>query len=332
MAEALMREGGLRVEYEEPDADGFASCRFFAFDTVVSIRVGTCVGAERAATAFNALESAVGLCRRFERLLSRTSAGGDVWNLNRSTGELIEVHSDTWDALRDARRFSAESGGTFDFTMGSVTRLWDFHEGIEPDADELADALTHVGWRKVELFEADEPGRRRRFARKADPFVCVDVGGTAKGLIADRVCALLRQAGVRCGYVDLGGNIAVFGGKPEGAPWLIGVRDPFGNEQPVAIVALRDGSVVTSGASERSFFRAGRLFHHILDPVTGMPVDSDLASVTLIAPTSTEADGRSTMVFAMGLERALGYVERCEELEAILVAKDGSVLSTSGLR
>lgn len=331
MVEASM-EDRLRVEFDECDADGFASCRFFAFDTVVSMRVPASVEHARPSATLDALEGAVELCRRFERLLSRTLVGSDVWNLNRSTGELVEVDIDTWEALRDAKRFSAESEGTFDFTMGGVTRLWDFRKGVLPDERELAEALGHIGWRKVELFEAGGCGGRRRFVRKTDVRTCVDVGGTAKGLIADRVCAFLRDAGMRCGHVDLGGNIAVFGGKPDSTPWFIGVRDPFGCEDPVAVVALRDGSVVTSGASERSFLHNGVLLHHILDPMTGMPVDTDLASATLVAPSSIEADGRTTMIFALGLDRALRYVEERDNLEAVFVDVKGNVHVTSGLR
>ncbi|MRX83114.1 FAD:protein FMN transferase [Eggerthella sp. HF-4214] len=329
--EASMEGDRTCVEFDECDANGFASCRFFAFDTVVSMRVPAYVEQERTSAALDALEGAVGLCRRFERLLSRTLVGSDVWGVNRSTGELVEVDFDTWEALRDAKRFSAESEGAFDFTMGGVTCLWDFRKGVSPDRSELAEALGHVGWRKIELFETGGRSGGRRFVRKADALTCVDVGGTAKGLIADRVCAFLREAGMPCGYVDLGGNIAVFGGKPDGTPWLIGVRDPFGCEDAVAIVALRDGSVVTSGVSERSFLRDGALRHHILDPTTGMPVDADLASATLVAPTSVEADGRSTMIFALGLDRAIRYVEGRDDLEAVLVDVKGNVHVTSGL-
>lgn len=320
-----------RVEFAGPDGDGFVSCRFHAFDTVASLRASCSSDDVSLPQVFDVLEGTVELCRRFERLFSRTIKGSDVWNLNASSGELVEVHEDTWTALQDGKRFSAESRGTFDFTMGAVTSLWNFHTGRVPSDDELAEALSHVGWDSVDLFAVGEGEQRRWFARKTHPQVCVDLGGTAKGLIADRVCLFLREAGIKHAFVNLGGNVAVYGGKPLGEPWHIGVRDPFGKAEPITAVALRSGSVVTSGSSERSFIHQGILCHHILDVATGMPVESDLASVSLVAPTSTEADGRSTMLFSLGYDEACQYVEEKASLEAIFVMKDGEVRVTSGL-
>ena len=118
-------------------------------------------------------------------------------------------------ALSDCR----EVGGLFDVTMGSATQLWNFKDGMIPARDDVAAALRHVDYRGVIVNDAVVTLR--------DPLACVDLGGIAKGYIADGILALLRERGVEHALVNLGGNVAVMGGKPDGAPWRVGVRRPL---------------------------------------------------------------------------------------------------------
>ena len=122
-----------------------------------------------------------------------------------------------------------------------------------------AAALRHVDYRGVIVNDAVVTLR--------DPLACVDLGGIAKGYIADGILALLRERGVEHALVNLGGNVAVMGGKPDGAPWRVGVRRPLpSSSMPLldsfAVLALRDGSAVTSGIYERAFEQDGKLYHH----------------------------------------------------------------------
>ena len=136
--------------------------------------------------------------------------------------------------------------------------------------------------------------------------------------------------------VNLGGNVAVMGGKPDGAPWRVGIRKPFAsNAMPLldsfATVAVSDGSVVTSGVYERAFEREGTLYHHILDPRTGYPAETDVLSATVVSRASLDADGFTTALVIMGADRALAFVEVDPALEAVLVTDEGDVLATSGI-
>ncbi len=175
-----------------------------------------------------------------------------------------------------------------------------------------------------------QPGAGRFFARLADPRAAVDVGGIAKGWIADELSALLATRGLGGFIVNLGGNVAVGGAKPDGAPWRVGIRDPRAPHDPDALlgaVPLAAGSAVTSGVYERSFTGTdGRLRHHVLDPRTGWPVATDVAGVTVVADRSLDAEGFSTTLLALGLERGLALARRHAEIrQAFFVGFDGQV-------
>ena len=131
----------------------------------------------------------------------------------------------------------------------------------------------------------------------------LDAGGIAKGWIADELSDLLADCGLSGSIVNLGGNVMVRGEKPTGEAWRVGIRDPKNPGNLLGAVSLREGSAVTSGTYERSFRKDGALYHHVLDPRTGMPVDTDVAGVTVVARRSIDAEGFSTTLLALGMER-----------------------------
>lgn len=151
------------------------------------------------------------------------------------------------------------------------------------------------------------------------------MGGTAKGYIADAVGAILLQAGVHSFIVNLGGNVLAHGMKPDGNPWKIGLQDPRETRESGKIlgaVPLMDASAVTSGTYERSFERGGTTYHHILDPETGFPVQTDIAGATVVARTSLDAEGYSTTLLALGKERAVRFVREHPSIMAAYLADD----------
>lgn len=293
---------------------------FFRFNTTNTISAATDDEA--------ILDEAVAWCDRYELLFSRVDPASELFRLNHAQGRPTDVNPELAAFVETALSYCRRAEGLFDVTMGSVTQLWDFkHQGI-PAADDVAAALEHVDYRGVAVDGATVTLR--------DPLACVDLGGIAKGYIADGILALLRERGVEHALVNLGGNVAVMGGKPDGTPWRVGIRKPLpSNALPLldsfATVAVRDGSVVTSGVYERAFERDGTLYHHILDPRTGFPAQTDLLSATLVARTSLDADGFTTALIIMGADRALAFVEADPALEAVLVTTDGDVLATSGI-
>ncbi|MCL2151156.1 MAG: FAD:protein FMN transferase, partial [Coriobacteriia bacterium] len=171
--------------------------------------------------------------------------------------------------------------------------------------------------------------QRRYFARLADPLAALDVGGIAKGYIADSLTDSMLANETQSFCISLGGNTVARGRKPNGSPWQVGIQDPADQTAIIGALELIDASLVTSGIYERSFTLDGRLYHHILDPQTGYPVDTDVAGVSVLAKRSIDAEGFSTTLLALGISEGLAYARRRPEIEnAIFVDRQGGVFST----
>lgn len=303
-----------KVDYlRGKDPQGPHQCTFYAFNTEVAL---SAYGEERA--VFPAFSQAVEACRRYERLFSRTLPHSDVSRLNAAGGAAVAIADETYDLLQGSLRYCEQSLGWFDITVGALTSLWDFQRGVMADADELRERLGLVDWRRVEL--GGEPGART--ARLGMPGAMVDVGGTAKGWIADRLGELLRDCDVRHFIINLGGNVVVGGGKPDGSPFAVGIRNPQDTSKILGAVNLTDGSVVTSGLYERCFELNGKRYCHILDPRTGMPIQTDVESATVVAAKSFDCDGFSTTLCALGIEGGIEFAKSRPEI-AVAIFVDG---------
>lgn len=323
-----------------------AGVRFLAFNTVIDIEA---YGEPEACRA--AFEEARALCRRYERLFSRTLPHSDIARINEAAGAAVAIDPLTYDLLSKALGYCAESEGAFDITVGPAVRLWNFHKGVVPDDRKLAEAVRHVNWRALALWKApasagaasdigtkgaasaptaDEGGASGPlacFAQLADPASALDAGGIAKGWIADALVAAMRAHGLSGVIVNLGGNVAVSGAKPTGEPWNVGIRNPANPATLIGAVPLTGGSAVTSGVYERCFTALdGTFYHHILNPRTGMPVDTDVAGVTVICEKSVDAEGFSTTLLALGLDRGRALVRRHPEIQqAFFITSDGTI-------
>lgn len=215
------------------------------------------------------------------------------------------------------------TGGAFDVSWAALWGLWDFKRGVIPPAQKLATALSKVDYRRVKLDPAN-----RLVAIAAG--MKLGLGGIAKGWALARAGAMLRNKGVTSFSLSAGGQVLVAGGK-QGRPWRVGLRDPrAGAETFFAIISLRDGSVATSGDYERYFERAGRRYHHILDPRTGQPTRG-LRSATVVDADATRADALATALMVLGRERGLALIERLPGVEAVVVDATGQVHRTRGL-
>ena len=305
---------------ELPDEAG-ARMRFVAFNTLVDCTVYAPPEKTR-----SILERAREDCRTYERLFSRTLTSSDIGRLNAAEGEAVRIDPRTADVLQTALGYCEASEGAFDSTVAPLVRLWDFKQGVEPTAEELAEAAEHVGWRKLDVW-AQCGGNW--FAQLRDPAAAVDLGGIAKGWIADALGKTMLRYGATGAMINLGGNVLVVGEKPNGAPWRVGIREPKPTvEAPASLrtVELERGSMVTSGTYERAFERDGVLYHHILDPRTGLPVASPWASVSVVSDRSLDAEGFSTTLLALGLDRSRELAKAHPEiLQAYFTSPEGAI-------
>ena len=272
------------------------------------------------------LQDALGECGRYEKLLSRTIEGSDVWRINHAGGQPVQVSGDTLQILRTARQVSELSGGAFDVSIAPVSTLWDFTSGanLVPDAAVIEEAATRVDYTKIAI-DGD--------AVTLPEGMMIDLGGIAKGYIADAVKAYLEDRGVRSAILSFGGNVVAIGLKPDGKAWKVGIQDIDGKTGEYMLVSRNEGgSTVTSGIYERGFDVDGTWYHHILDPKTGWPVQNELASVTIFSESSMWGDALATAAFALGAEGGAALIEGLDGIEAVFIARDRTVSFTSGAK
>ena len=272
------------------------------------------------------LEDALKVCGDYEKVLSRTIEGSDVWRINHAEGQPVEVSDDTLTILRTAIQVSELSGGAFDCTIAPASTLWDFTSGaaVLPDAEALKAAAEQVDYTRISI-----DGN----AVTLPEGMMIDLGGIAKGYIADAVKRYLEDRGVQSAILSFGGNIVAIGRKPDGSPWKVGIQDIDRPTGEYMLVALNfGGSTVTSGTYERGFELDGTWYHHILDPETGWPIQNELASVTIFSESSMWGDALATAAFALGTEGGKALIEGLDGIEAVFIARDRSAAYTSGAR
>ena len=312
LAAVLLLCAGCSAEKELPKVSEVG----FYLDTVITLTAYT--------DDAQVLKDGLAECGRLEKMLSRTVEGSDVWQINHAKGDSVTVSDETAEVLRCALEISKQSGGAFDITIAPASTLWDFKSDTPalPDAEALAAAAELVDYTKLEL-----DGNTVRLPEG----MMIDLGGIAKGYIADKVKAFLEEKGVKHAILSFGGNIVAIGVKPDGSPWKVGIQDidkPTGEHMLVS--RNTGGSTVTSGIYERGFEQDGVRYHHLLSPHTGWPVQNELASVTIFSDSSMQGDALATAAFVLGTEEGLKLIESLEGTEAVFIARDRTVTYSSG--
>ncbi|MDD6189177.1 MAG: FAD:protein FMN transferase [Clostridiales bacterium] len=287
-------------------------------DTVVTI---TIYGSSDPAP----IDSAFDEIDRLAALLDVNDKGSDLYRLAENAGKWVEVADETAEVLALAQRYYELSGGYFDITAAPLVELWNVNNGgYFPTDEEIKAALAIVDGAAL-LLDGNMACLEREGMK-------ADLGGIAKGYIADKVKTHLISLGIDSAVIDLGGNVLLIGGKPDGSAFNIGIKDPLSESGELLKTVRSSGeSLVTSGIYERYFEHEGKRYHHILDPFTGAPSESDVAGVTIISTDSVHGDALSTSCLLLGREAGMELVESIDGAEALFVTRDGNLYMTSGM-
>lgn len=266
---------------------------------------------------------------RYESMLSASGVGSEIYRVN--SNELQQVSKETAEIIEGSLAISELTEGCLDITVYPLVELWGFADGNYrvPEASEIQEALNFVGYEKVSVSGGQ--------VIKDDPQVKIDLGAVAKGYIGDKAAQAIKNAGCDSAIVSIGGNVVTIGTKPGGEAFNVGVSWIDG-KGICAAVELRDISAVTSGTYQRNFTENGVFYHHIIDPKTGYPAESDIGSVTIFSVNGLAADGLSTAFFVMGSEKAKSFYESekylelgVESLDFMIIKNDGTCIVTEGV-
>ncbi len=237
---------------------------------------------------------------------------GPLYEVNRRSGQWVEVDCRIADLAEDAKTIAEKSDRAFEPTIGTLVNVWKIGFGGDkvPARSDIEKALEKVDYTKIETAREGNVCRMRIGKGQS-----IDLGAIAKGWIGTALINDLKQAGASNVLLDLGGNVALLGKSPSGRDWNVGIQRPDKERGEIfAVVAASDESVITSGAYERKIEKDGKTYGHILSPVTGMPVATDIASVTIIDKNGARADGWCTALFAMGSRKAIEKMSENKDL------------------
>jgi thiamine biosynthesis lipoprotein len=291
---------------------------------IMGTRIAVELWHEDTAAAGQAIDAVMVEMRRVDLLMSHYRPESQLSRVNREAAAgPVRVDPELARLIARALEFSELTGGAFDISYASVGYLYDYREHRHPSEEQIREALPGVNWRHIEV---DLAASTVRFLR---PGMRIDLGGIAKGHAVDRSIAILRGRGIRHASVTAGGDSYLLGDR-RGRPWVIGIRHPDDGKRVIARIPLEDAAISTSGDYERYFEEDGVRYHHIIDPKTGRSA-AGVRSVTIIAPTSTLAEGLTKGVFILGPERGIALAESQPDVDAIVVRDDGKVFYSKGL-
>ncbi len=280
------------------------------FDTVVTIQLyGT--------KDQTLLTECMQMCKDFESRFDRTDPASEISKINTAKGTPVTVSDDTANLIREGLSYCGLSGGAFDITIAPLNDLWNFknNTGTVPSQESINAALSHVDYRNVILAG--------NTVTLKDPEAALDLGGIAKGYIADCLKEYLISKEVEHATINLGGNVLVIGDNLDNKPFHIGIAKPFDDKNvPITSVYVTDRAVTSSGNYQRYFEADGKIYHHILNPKTGYPYENSLYGVTILSDTSTQGDGLSTVCFALGFEQGMQLIQSLDDVEAIFITDD----------
>ncbi|MHB8720787.1 MAG: FAD:protein FMN transferase [Steroidobacteraceae bacterium] len=294
-------------------------------DGIMGTRITVELWADDGQKAERAIDAVLDEMRHIDDSMSTYKPTSEVSQVNaRAADGPMKISKELFDLLVTAKEYSVLTDGAFDITYASVGYMYDFRKHVHPDDAQIDKALPAVNFRHVLL---DSKNQTVQFSQKG---VRIDLGGIAKGYSVDKGIEVLQSQGFTRAYVSAGGDSRIIGDR-FGKPWMVGIRDPRKGEGSVITrIPLADAAISTSGDYERFFEENGVRYHHIIDPRTGRSA-SKVRSATVIGPYATRTDGLSKTAFVLGPERAMEIYNRIEDIDAIIVKLDGTVIYSKGI-
>ncbi|WP_434565205.1 FAD:protein FMN transferase [Thermoanaerobacterium thermosaccharolyticum] len=298
----------------------------FMMDTVMQV---TAYGKN----AKKAVDESMEKLKEIDNRMSSQKSGSDVEKINENAGKkYVKVNSDTFYVIKTALKYGKISGGNFDITIAPLANLWGIgtNHARVPSESQIKEVMKYINYRDVLLNAKDYEVKLKKQG------MAIDLGGIAKGYAADEIENIMKKNGIKHALINLGGSsVYMYGSKPDGSNWNIGIQDPFGDKgKYFAIVSGKDMLIDTSGNYERYFIQNGKRYHHILNPFTGYPAESGVVSTTIVSTNikSIDADALSTITFILGVEKGMKLIESMPGVDAIFVTPDYKVYATSGLK
>lgn len=261
----------------------------------------------------------------YEYRFSANSSTSQIAAINAAAGrQPVQVDQDLFDLIALGKFHSCQPNTYLNIAIGPLIQLWrvGFSNARLPEPAEIDDCLKRIDPQQIILNPKDHS------VFLAVEGMKLDLGAVAKGYFADQILAYLRTQGIESAFINLGGNLLTMGEayhQPDGL-WRIGIQDPQKTRgTDIALLLVRDKSVVTSGIYERTFTTKGKTYHHIFSPRTGYPIESDLASLTILSDLSVTGEIWTTHLFGKDIPQIMGELAIQPGIEGILIDKENTI-------
>lgn len=291
----------------------------FAMDTYMTL---TAYG-DKAEEAVTKAEERI---NELDKMLSTGDENSEISILNKK-GKAI-LSEDAYLLTKCSLNLYKETNHVFDISIYPVMQAWGFptQKYKVPKEKELKKLLKLTDASKISL---NDDTREVQFNMEG---MKIDLGGIAKGYTSSEIMDIFKEYDIKSGIVSLGGNVQTYGYKTDGSKWRVAVQNPDNTDNYLGVLETHDKAVITSGGYERYFEENGKTYHHIIDPATGYPADSGLTSVTIVSDNGMLADGLSTSLFIMGLDKAKTFwQEHSDQFDVIFFTKDNELYVTEGI-
>lgn len=277
------------------------------------------------------LDEAFNLIADLERRLTVNDVGSEVEDINEAAGiSPVVVSADTFYLIEQSIYFSNYSDGTFNATIGPLTKLWNigFDNAQRPPDTEIVNVLPLLNYANITLNADAQTVFLKEHGMR------LDLGGIAKGFIADEVAGLLTDNDVEHALIIVGGDLFALGANTNDEPWRVGIQNPIPGDEEFLIGSIPaiNQAVATSGVYERYLEIDGNIYHHKFDWRTGFPFETDIISISVIAESGLLAEVYSTILFGKTIEAGLAYIESVHNVEALLISDDNGIYLTTGLQ
>ncbi|WP_440118523.1 FAD:protein FMN transferase [Paenibacillus sp. QZ-Y1] len=274
---------------------------------------------------------AVNMLLRYEKVFSANSDNSQLAMLKKEAASHPQkVDEELYRLIKKGKEHSLNEDSYLNIAIGPLIKLWriGFCEAHVPENSDIKTALELLNPEHIQL---DDEQNTVHLLKKG---MEIDLGAIAKGYFADKVMEFFKKNGATSAMVDMGGNVLVYGDSPSGSShWKVGIQNPFlprGNA--AALVSIREQSVVTSGIYERVLEKEGSHYHHIFNSRTGYPIESNIASLTIIADRSLDCDIYTTELFGLDVVSIIHRVSKMKDMEAAVITTDGKLAYTDNLR
>jgi thiamine biosynthesis lipoprotein len=273
-----------------------------------------------------------GLLLDYEARFSANDANSELMAVNHAAGQHpVVVDPELFELIKIGKDHSCAADSQLNIAIGPLVQKWriGFTDAKVLTPSEVNTLLPLTDPQQIHLNEQEQSVF---LAKKG---MLIDLGSLAKGYIADKLRMYCQQNQATYALINLGGNIVTYGSAPnhQDGFWRIGIRDPQGaRQQSLEIIKIKDASLVTSGIYERYLKQGASVYHHIIDPKTGFPTKSDLASLTIVSQSSLEGEIWTTRLFGLSLPQIMAQLTNQSGIEGILVTKENQVIHTSGIK